>query len=310
MRTQPQFYDYFASLRQIYLHPTWLDFLNDLNVVLVHIQEAKSGYLKEALLAELGSTFTHFLNIRGNYQDQLALALSAAEAARKLGRSTIEGQLRGDAISWSLIEHYADPMGAQAHLERAQELATSNKNNDLKALSTAFVARAYLLLGDLRQAQSSIDQALCASCSPEIQMRIYWIASDIAKSQRNFDRAITNHENALTTERKFSQGRKSSVHAAFQLGHVYIQVHEMTHAREQFSRTLSWVQSTQQLSPARTAYAKLGLARGARLIGDLSTARDHAWDAAWLIRSQQMTPGLKQLMSRFRTELSLSSASA
>jgi tetratricopeptide (TPR) repeat protein len=257
------------------------------------------------LLAELGATFIHYLNVQGRYHDHLTLALSAADAAARLGRTVIEGWLRADSIPWAQMEHYGDPVSAQAHLERAQQIAAILKNKDLAALSFAFQARASLFRGDLRQAHFYLSQAQSLSCSPAIQVRIYWVAGEVAASKRQFARAIDYYEDALKTERRSFGDQTVTVHATFLLGEIYTLTREFALAHEYLSNPLcDQGVNRRKLSPAREAYAKLGLARVAINQGDLLAARDHVWEADRLMATQEPTPRLKRLLMRTQTELS------
>jgi transcriptional regulator with XRE-family HTH domain len=295
------FYDYFASLRCDQLDSRVNGLNGKLSTAITWLLAEKRRLPRNHLLVELSGSVMHYLNVRGRYQTRLTLAIAAAQAAQELERKTIEGWLRGDAIPWTLMEHYRDPVAARRHLDRALILAGELKNKDMEALALAFMAQSFLLQANITQALVYLQQASCISCSPAVQTRIYWIAGDVALAQRQFESAIRYFEQAKKADMEFARGRQIAVTPHFRLGRTYLELGELPLAREAFAAVLS--NDSLPLSPPRMAHAKLGLAQTAKLAGDLSLAREYAREADFALRTADHHLPYKKTVRRFWMEL-------
>lgn len=295
----PDLYNYFTPLRNHHRYAHIDAMWEEIHLLLRWVLHKPKGYLKGCLLVELARSLMHYLDVRGYYQDRISLALAAAQVARELERKTVEGWLRCDAIPWTLMEQYNNPVGARRHLKRALQLAQETKNTDMMALATAFLARTYLLQMNIKEAETLITQCFSLNCLPEVQNRVHWIAGDIACEQGQFNNAFTYYE------RGSRQGNRSGsfeMGGDLRLGQYYLAVGEATHAQELFNGLLAGPQ-TINLSPYKIAGVKFRLAQAAAFDKDVITAKQCAREADKLLQPLQITPQLKLTVQQFLATL-------
>ena len=243
----------------------------------------------------------HWLNQAGHHRRRLALALAAADAAADLERRTVEGWLRADAIPWTLMEHFHDPAAARPHLERGLALARELKNHDMEALALALLARVCLCSGDNRHARTHLIRARHLNPGPAVQARIDWIDGDLARRQKQYDRAFDLYRAAETIDVSQTGGGHTVVTPLFRLGDLHLRVRDLVAARQVYVALLTDMHSP--LLGQRLARARYNLARVALMERDVDEARQLADEARAALITGDDDAQLRQLITLLAASL-------
>ncbi len=277
--------------------------------VMLWLLDPEEDGVKAYLLSELGGAVVHYLDRRGQHRYYFALATAAADAAQRLGRRSIEGWLRIDAIPYVCLEHLNDSLGARRNLERGLKIA--GDNIDLLAQGNAFMAWAYLV--EPRTAQSAasthnyLERALALAstprCSPAVQSRVYWIAGEVAFDAKDYKKALSCYLRADRARNKFGPGDWT---IPLKVVQVYLALEDSSRARELANEIQATYRET-GLPPYETAILEFELAQAARLDGRQRLEAQH-WqkfnELTRQLRLQQVSisPSLLRLIREFEAK--------
>lgn len=214
---------------------------------------------RDHLLLELYKALVHYMDRRVQYQERIDFGPRAAEAAQRLGRPHDQALLRIDALGWLLIA-VDQPQSAireiNAGLAIASQLA-GREAAELRALGHAFLAKAYVGLGDLAAASRCMDEAKrCNVASQVILARVHVADGDIEYKRPNYGAAVKAYRAANIASTQYNNDMGIAV---VPLGTAYLQAHNDDEAEKAFDEVIRH-------------YGKLGMPDAEALTGELAQA--------------------------------------
>lgn len=171
----------------------------------------------------------------------------------------------------------------------------------MEALALAFLAQVSISTGDNRRGRSYLTRARRFTQSPAVQTRIEWIDGHLAMRQKQYDKTFAFYQTAESAGMAPESGRHTVVTRLFRLGGLHMRLGDLGAAKEKFLTLLSDMQTP--LVSHRLARALFGLARVARLEGDVEGARRLAGEAVAALATADDDPHFRQIIARFVTSL-------